>query len=159
MKLVIIALIIVVGVVSAVLIFSTISSDTWKDKRTELAGVAPPDELNKKIDCLSKGGEWDDTSCNFPKVSESEFVYSEEQTQNVIDAFNEKYFEYGITEYFDSEGFVWKYQVKTNSTNVELILGDERVILRSYDAPDDSPLCMIINPFPKDVEDWCPPKW
>jgi hypothetical protein len=57
--------IIVAGVIGAVIIFSSISSDTWKDWRTDNVGVTRPDELNEQINCLSNGGVWKNTSCNF----------------------------------------------------------------------------------------------
>lgn len=62
--------IIVTVVIAAVAIFASIPTDTWKDKRTEFTGVAPPDENNQKIDCLSKGGIWDGTSCNYEEIPE-----------------------------------------------------------------------------------------
>jgi hypothetical protein len=62
--------IVIVGVVSALVIFASMPSDTWRDHRTEFVGVASPDELNEKIDCLSKGGVWDYTSCNFKAKGE-----------------------------------------------------------------------------------------
>ena len=65
MKTIIIIAIIIVGTLSAVFIFSTIPSDIWTDQRTDFTGVSPPGELDEKIDCLSKGGVWDYTSCNF----------------------------------------------------------------------------------------------
>lgn len=48
--------IIIVGVISTIVIFSSIPADTWKDQRTEFTGVAPPDEIDEKMDCLSRGG-------------------------------------------------------------------------------------------------------
>ena len=68
MKPVIIAAIIGVGILSAGVIFASIPSDVWRDQRTDFAGVAPPDEMQEKIDCLSKGGTWDYTSCNYPEA-------------------------------------------------------------------------------------------
>jgi len=65
MKTIIIIAIIIVSTLSAVFIFSAIPSDMWKDQRTDFTGVSPPGELDEKIDCLSKGGVWDYTSCNF----------------------------------------------------------------------------------------------
>lgn len=57
--------IVIVGAFFTVFMFSSMPSDTWKDQRTEFVGVASPDELDEKIDCLSKGGVWDYTSCDF----------------------------------------------------------------------------------------------
>lgn len=60
--------IIVAGVIGAVIIFSSMSSDTWKDWRTNNVGVARPEELDEQIDCLSNGGVWKNTSCNFEPI-------------------------------------------------------------------------------------------
>ena len=60
-------------VIAAVAIFASIPADTWQDKRTEFTGVAPPDENNEMIDCFSKGGDWDGTSCNFEESFEKPF--------------------------------------------------------------------------------------
>lgn len=61
--------ILIIVIIFSVFIFLSIPSDTWKDYRTEFAGVVLPDELNEKIDCLSKGGEWHYTSCNIEEES------------------------------------------------------------------------------------------
>lgn len=58
MKLVIILGIIVVGIISTVLIFESVPSDTWKDKRAGFPGLSSSDENIDKIDCLSRGGLW-----------------------------------------------------------------------------------------------------
>ena len=63
MNLLVVGATIGICVIAAVAIFSSVSPDTWKDHRTEFVGVAPPDEIDKKMDCLSKGGTWDYTSC------------------------------------------------------------------------------------------------
>ena len=77
----------------------------------------------------------------------------------LIDAFKEKYSEYEIIEYPDSEGIPWKYYVDTDGYEIELIFGEERTILRSYDADDDDLICIVVNPFSKDIWSSCPPKW
>lgn len=71
MKTIIIIAIIIVSTLSAVFIFSAIPSDIWKDQRTDFTGVSPPEELDEKIDCLSKGGVWDYTSCNFEEPEQT----------------------------------------------------------------------------------------
>ena len=71
--------IIIIGVISAVVIFSSMPADTWKDYRTEFTGVAPPDEMDEKIDCLSKGGIWDNTSCNFESESNESSLQEESE--------------------------------------------------------------------------------
>ncbi len=96
---------------------------------------------------------------NETRTANELLLYEKQQIEKVIDTFKEKYSDYGVTEYPDSNGIPWKYTAKANSADVELILGDDRVILRSYDAPDGNMICMVVNPFPSDVLDWCPPKW
>lgn len=64
--------IVLAGVIGAVIIFSSISSDTWSDHRTEFTGVAPPDEIDEKMDCLSRGGTWEYTSCSVAKQIEQD---------------------------------------------------------------------------------------
>ena len=56
--------IIVAGIIGSVVIFSSMSQDMWNDHRTETIGVTP-DEIDEKINCLSKGGVWQYTSCSF----------------------------------------------------------------------------------------------
>ena len=56
--------IIIAGIIASIVIFSSMSPDTWKDHRTEFTGVASPDEINEKMDCLSKGGVWQYASCS-----------------------------------------------------------------------------------------------
>ena len=80
-------------------------------------------------------------------------------SSELIDTFKEKYSNYEIMEYTDSQEIPWKYSVSTGSSDVELIFGDERTILRSYGTPDGDLICTVINPFPKDILDSCPPKW
>ena len=57
--------IIIVSSIFTVFMFSSMSSDTWKDWRTTDTGVARPGELDEQINCLSNGGVWKNTSCNF----------------------------------------------------------------------------------------------
>ena len=64
MKIAIIIGVIVAGIIGSIVIFSSISQDMWKDHRTEFTGVAPPSEIDEKIDCLSKGGLWTGNSCS-----------------------------------------------------------------------------------------------
>lgn len=71
MKIAIIIGVIVAGIIGSIVIFSSISQDMWKDHRTETIGSAP-DEIDEKIDCLSKGGTWQYTSCSFEKPSQVE---------------------------------------------------------------------------------------
>lgn len=71
MKPVIILAVIIVGIIGSIAVFASISPDTWQDQRTDFTGVAPPDEIDEKIDCLSNGGTWDYTSCEFEYADES----------------------------------------------------------------------------------------
>jgi len=69
MKSGIIIAVIIVGVIGTVAIFASVPSDTWQDHRTDVIGVAPPDENKEKIDCMSIGGYWDG-SCSIEKQSQ-----------------------------------------------------------------------------------------
>src|SRR3990167_9694310 len=55
--------IVVAGIIGSIVIFSSMSQDMWKDHRTETIGVTP-DEIDEKINCLSKGGLWTGNSCS-----------------------------------------------------------------------------------------------
>ena len=57
--------IIIAGSVFAVIMFSSMPAETWQDHRAEFVGVTSPDELDERIDCLSKGGVWDYVTCDF----------------------------------------------------------------------------------------------
>lgn len=70
----VIAAIIGIAIMAAIAIFGSMPPDTWKDHRTEFTGIAPPDEIDEKMDCLSHGGTREYTNCNMPK-----------QLQNKID--------------------------------------------------------------------------
>lgn len=72
--------IIIVGIIGTVVIFSSMPSDTWRDHRTGFVGVSTPDEINEKIDCLSRGGVWDHTSCS---INESEPRISGKMAQEI----------------------------------------------------------------------------
>ena len=159
--------IVIVGIVSAVAIFSSMPEDAWKDHRTEFARVASPDGIDEKMDCLSKGGKWDYASCKFEPESDNSTAVKNhlscegclEENKELVEAFKEKYFEFGIIEYNDSNGIPYKYSAKTSNRDVELILGLDRNVLRSFEKYTDDSICTIINPFPRDVFDYCPPKW
>lgn len=58
--------IVVAWIVGIIVIFASVPSDTWQDKRTEF-GVASPDENQERIDCLSSGGTWESNSCSIVK--------------------------------------------------------------------------------------------
>ena len=71
MKLVIIIGIIIIGIIGTVAVFTSMPSDTWKDNRTGFIGVSSPDENKDKIDCLSRGGIWDN-SCSIEKKNQED---------------------------------------------------------------------------------------
>ncbi len=50
------------------------------------------------------------------------------------------------------------YEVGLGSNDVELILGKDRVILRSLDNDGDL-TCIVLNLFPVDVLNYCSLKW
>ena len=56
----------IVGVIGIIAVFASMPSDTWQDNRTGFTGVSLPDENNEKIDCLSRGGLWNN-GCNMEK--------------------------------------------------------------------------------------------
>lgn len=65
--------IIIVGILGAVAVFASIDSELWQDKRTGIIGVASPDENKEKIDCLSRGGTWDNScSVNLKDTNQDE---------------------------------------------------------------------------------------
>ena len=97
MKTINIIAIIIVSTLSAVFIFSAIPSDIWKDQRTDFIGVSPPGELDEKIDCLSKGGVWDYTRCNFEEPeSQSTIQFKAKQLgiDNIMEATDAKELSY-----------------------------------------------------------------
>jgi micrococcal nuclease len=59
MKVSLIIGIMIVGVIGIIAVFASMPSETWQDNRTDLTGVPLPDENKEKIDCLSRGGSWD----------------------------------------------------------------------------------------------------
>ena len=62
MKVSIIIGIMIVGVIGIISIFVSMPSDTWQDNRTGFTGVPLPDENKEKIDCISRGGLWNNGS-------------------------------------------------------------------------------------------------
>ena len=79
------------------------------------------------------------------------------ESKELVKTFTEKYSQYEITEFPDSNQNIWKYSVDTGDKQVELIFGKERTVLRAFD--DSQGICTVINPFPQDIIDNCPPKW
>lgn len=59
MKVSVIIGIVIVGVIGIIAVFASIPSETWQDNRTGFMGVPLPDENKEKMDCLSRGGLWD----------------------------------------------------------------------------------------------------
>lgn len=58
--------IMIVGVIGIIAVFASMPSETWHDNRTGFTGVSLPDGNKEKIDCLSRGGLWDD-GCSMEK--------------------------------------------------------------------------------------------
>lgn len=79
------------------------------------------------------------------------------QIEELIDTFKEKYSDYEIMEFPDSKGVPYKYSVKTNYGEVELILEKDRVVLKAWS--NDEPVCIVSNPIPRDILNNCPSKW
>ena len=79
------------------------------------------------------------------------------ENKEIANTFAEKYSQYEIIEFPDSNENIWKYSVDTGDKQVELIFGKERIVLRAFDESEG--ICTIINPFPQDILDNCPPKW
>jgi len=66
MKVSLIIGIMIVGVIGIIAVFASMPSDTWQDNRTGFIGVPLPDENKEKIDCLSRGGLWNN-GCSMEK--------------------------------------------------------------------------------------------
>ena len=79
------------------------------------------------------------------------------ENKELANTFAEKYSQYEIIEFPDSNENIWKYSVDTGDKQVELIFVKERIVLRAFDESEG--ICTIINPFPQDILDNCPPKW
>lgn len=81
------------------------------------------------------------------------------QVEDLIETFKEKYSNYDIMKFPDSKGVPYKYSVKTNYADVELIIEKDRVLLRAFDLPEGEPMCIVSNPIPSDILNNCPIKW
>ncbi|WP_428326450.1 hypothetical protein [Nitrosopumilus sp.] len=82
------------------------------------------------------------------------------QVDEIINAFQERYSNEGVKEDLDSNGIPYRYIAITNyNSQVELLLGEDRVILRQIGTSDSDTICVVIDPHPKDVWDTCPSKW
>ncbi|EGP93574.1 thermonuclease family protein [Nitrosarchaeum koreense] len=68
MKPIIVIGILIVGIIGAVAVFASIPPNTWQDNRTTFQGDTKPDENKERIDCMSRGGEWDG-SCSIEKIT------------------------------------------------------------------------------------------
>ena len=105
--------IIVAGIIGSIVIFSSMSPDTWKDHRTDMAGVTPPDEIDEKIDCLSRGGTWDNTSCSIERNLET-------QSESVFGTCsgNEKCITEKVTKIVDGDTvYTESYKIRLSLTN------------------------------------------
>ncbi|MFB5621169.1 MAG: thermonuclease family protein, partial [Nitrosopumilus sp.] len=74
MKFVLIIGIVIAGIIGSIAIFTSLTSDTWQDKRVDIIGVAPPDENKEKIDCLSNGGTWEFASCTIIRDTKPQMI-------------------------------------------------------------------------------------
>jgi len=74
MRLLVIGALVGIGIIAISAIFASMPPDTWKDHRTGFTGVAPPDEIDEKIDCLSRGGVWEHASCTIRDDSQHEVL-------------------------------------------------------------------------------------
>ena len=82
------------------------------------------------------------------------------QVDGLIEAFTEKYSNHGLKTDPDSKGIPYRYTATTNyNSHVELLLEKDRVILREIGTVDGDTICIVVNPFPRDVWDTCPSKW
>ena len=82
------------------------------------------------------------------------------QVDELIETFKEKYSEHGLREDPDSKGIPYRYTATTNyNSHVELLLEKDRVILREIGTPDGDTICIVINPFPRDILGTCSSKW
>ncbi|MCE2506963.1 MAG: thermonuclease family protein [Nitrosopumilaceae archaeon] len=58
MRTLVIVGILIVGIIGTIAVFASMPSETWKNNRAGFTGVPLPDENKEKIDCLSRGGLW-----------------------------------------------------------------------------------------------------
>jgi len=95
---------------------------------------------------------------NQTKLSYESLLNEKLQIEELINTFKEKYSEYEIMEFPDSKGVPYKYLVKSSYADVELILEKDRVVLRAW-TDDGGPICLVSNPYPRDILNNCPLKW
>ena len=79
------------------------------------------------------------------------------QIEELIKTFKEKYSDREITKFPDSTGIPYKYVAHTDSSDIELLLEKDRVVLKAWNNGDA--LCIVSNPIPRDILDNCPLKW
>ncbi|MDH3737407.1 MAG: hypothetical protein OEQ94_10375 [Nitrosopumilus sp.] len=94
---------------------------------------------------------------NQTKLSYESLLNEKLQVEELINTFKEKYSEYEIMEFPDSKGVPYKYLVKASYTDVELIL-EKDIVLRAW-TNDGGPICLVSNPYPRDILNNCPLKW
>ena len=79
------------------------------------------------------------------------------QTAELIDTFKDKYSNYEITEYPDSNGITYKYVASGQNREIELLLEKDRIVLKAWN--EDGLWCIGSNPIPRDLLNNCPLKW
>lgn len=94
------------------------------------------------------------------QTSYDSLLHEKLQVDDLIEAFTEKYSNHGLKTDPDSTGIPYRYTATTNyNSHVELLLAKDRVILREIGTVDGDTICIVVNPFPRDIWDTCPSKW
>ena len=97
---------------------------------------------------------------NETQSSYESLLHEKLQVDELIKTFKEKYSEHRLREDPDSKGIPYRYTAITNyDSQVELLLEKDRVILREIGTPDGNTICIVVNPFPRDILGTCPSKW
>ncbi len=91
------------------------------------------------------------------RASEELPLHDKPEIEELVDTFKEKYSNYKITEFPDSKGIPYKYSAHVSNGEVDLIFEKDRILLRAW--INDEPLCIVSNPFPRDILNNCPLKW
>ena len=135
MKSIIIIGIVLAGIIGGIAIFASIDSETWQDKRVGTIGVASPDEIDEKINCMSKSGVWDGASCNAKPVEL-------ENTDVIVQSINN--FEGCITAGNDA--------IESYPRQCRTIDGQHFVEILDEPSCDESYPDVCITPYPIDLD-------
>ncbi len=90
-------------------------------------------------------------------ISEPEIFSEDSNIDELIETFKEKYSDREITEFPNSKGIPYKYVAHTDTSDVELLLEKDRIVLKAW--KEGNVLCIVSNPIPRDILDNCPLKW